>query len=140
MTRLKNTRAFTLIELIVVIVILGILAAIAVVGYNAIIASGKDKGAVADVAQAAKQVAVEAASDSGSSITTPLGGTTVVLSHGGAVAALPPDVSIMAGTTNLCLYKMGASQYQLIKVDKATATVNVVPTTAAAAPGAAQCG
>lgn len=41
MTRLKQTRAFTLIELIVVIVIIGILAAIAAVAYNQFIANAE---------------------------------------------------------------------------------------------------
>lgn len=39
----SNKKAFTLIELIIVVVILGILASIAVVGYNAIINQSKDQ-------------------------------------------------------------------------------------------------
>ena len=61
MTRLKNAKAFTLIELIVVIVIIGILVAIAAVAYNAIIDNAKKSGAETSAAQVAKVIAGESA-------------------------------------------------------------------------------
>ena len=61
MTRLKNAKAFTLIELIVVIVIIGILVAIAAVAYNSIITNSKKSAAEFSASQVAKIIQAKAA-------------------------------------------------------------------------------
>ena len=51
MTRIKNIKGFTLVELIVVVVILGILSAVAILGYTQFVANANTSAAQADVAQ-----------------------------------------------------------------------------------------
>lgn len=63
MTRLKNTRAFTLIELIVVIVIIGILAAVAAVSYNSFITGAEEATAESTYGSIGTLVAAQSALD-----------------------------------------------------------------------------
>ncbi|WP_084360207.1 prepilin-type N-terminal cleavage/methylation domain-containing protein [Janibacter anophelis] len=61
MTRLKKSRGFTLIELIVVIVIIAILVAVAAVAYNSVIGNSKQSAANTTAAQIAKTLQGESA-------------------------------------------------------------------------------
>ena len=84
MTRLKNSKAFTLIELIVVIVIIGILAAVAAVAYNSIIDQASASGAEQQFASLGKLVAAQSAFDQVTP--TALVAATVAGTPAGAVA------------------------------------------------------
>ena len=109
MTRLQNSRAFTLIELIVVVVILGILAVIAAVGYNGFINRSRNTAAQADVTQIAKQAQATSAD------------TNV------AVAALPANTVAVSGqagtaTNSFCVYKYGGDTTYIAAFVTANAT------------------
>jgi len=61
MTRLRRLRGFTLVELIVVVIILGVLVAIAAVSYNKFVGQSKDTAQRASAKQIAEAINAEAA-------------------------------------------------------------------------------
>lgn len=100
MTRLKNSRGFTLIELIVVIVIIGILVALAAVAYNAVIANSKKSAVEATGAQVAKMIQSESAAQQKAADATVVGDIDFD-------AEFPDNVEITPGATSTEVVKDG---------------------------------
>ena len=59
----KNTRGFTIVELLIVIVVIAILAAITIVGYNGITQNANSSAAASSARQAAQKVRIAVAQD-----------------------------------------------------------------------------
>jgi len=57
MIDLRNSRAFTIIELLVVVVVIGILAAVSIVAYNGVQQSARDRAVMSDVEAVDTQIA-----------------------------------------------------------------------------------
>jgi len=66
MNRIRKSKAFTLIELIVVVIIIGVLAMIASVAYNQFVTQARDKAVLTSAAEVAKAINA-AASQAGTS-------------------------------------------------------------------------
>ena len=106
-------KAFTLLELIVVIVILGILAALAIPTFNAIIGRAKDSNVKTAAASFDRNVRALAAFDEASPnvkahVDTAIGeaatsGVTAVANQGGAALGFYEDVTITQDGTSVCL-------------------------------------
>lgn len=68
----RRTKAFTIVELLIVIVVIGILAAIAVIGYGAVIGNANDKSVQSDLNTVADAIKLKGLDDNG----LPSGGAT----------------------------------------------------------------
>jgi prepilin-type N-terminal cleavage/methylation domain-containing protein len=68
----KQSKAFTIVELLIVIVVIAILAAIIIVGYNAVIGNANDKSVQADISKLADSIKLISLDNNG----IPSGGAT----------------------------------------------------------------
>jgi len=75
MNRIRKSKAFTLIELIVVVIIIGVLAMIASVAYNQFVTQARDKAVLTSAAEVAKAINAAAAQVGTSPDTQIKGGT-----------------------------------------------------------------
>jgi type IV pilus assembly protein PilA len=96
--RNKNRRAFTLLELVVALVVLGILAALAVPTYTSVINTAKSSVATSNaLSLASDAIAIAATSDT---VATEAQFTTAVGEDNGAVSLASPDNYSTDGTTS----------------------------------------
>jgi len=113
MSRIRNSKAFTLIELIVVVIIIGVLAGIAAVAYNQFVAQANTKANIASVKNVAQ--AMDAASASNNVGGATLGGQGSYTTPNFSIGTLNPVKVIVAGatsytsTTGVFLLKTGCS-------------------------------
>lgn len=81
----RKQPGFTIVELLIVVVVIAILAAITIVAYNGITNRAKDSGVQADVANASKKLETLKLQDSSEQYPASLSGTGIVGSNGNTV-------------------------------------------------------
>lgn len=86
MSKKAFSKAFTIIELLIVIVVVGILAAITVVGYSAVTRSANDKAVQVDISKFADSIKLKILD-------------TQTVPVGGATSSLTGDSSVLSGIT-----------------------------------------
>jgi prepilin-type N-terminal cleavage/methylation domain-containing protein len=101
--KMQKDRGFTIVELLIVIVIIGILAALVIVAYSGIQARANTTKAQTNAKAVLGKAEAYAADNSG------VYPTTTALFAGSVVAKLPSGVSLLTGTTALSATNGGSS-------------------------------
>lgn len=113
--RASPTKGFTIVELIIVITVIGVLAAVTMVGYNSIQAGARDKAVISDVEAVESEISRYAVKNGGTF------GDAVEWYSGGSANAnilFTPSqgnlIDVVASTTEYCIraYNPAASTYK----------------------------